>query len=105
MDLYIRVQPVDRDVSPEALHGAGVWLKRPRFCPANARSEHGVSAHIGSNVQKQIAFPKKVKSKHHVHEFMQTNIDVPGCPSHAVPDCQSLSSNPADNDLVLKPTA
>jgi hypothetical protein len=105
MDLYIRVQTVDRNVSPEALHGAGVWLKRPRFCPANARTEHGVSAHIRSNVQKQIALSKKVKSKHHVCKLMQTNVDVLGCPSHAVPDCQSLSSDPVENNLVLKPAA
>jgi hypothetical protein len=103
IDLYKRIEAIDRDVSFEAPHGIGVWLKRPRFCSADAGSEHRVSAYICPNIQKQIAFPEKMKRKHHVRKLMQANVDVLCCPSHTMLDCEPLPSNPAEKNLVLKP--
>ncbi len=105
INLYELIQTVDRDVSFEVPYGTGVWLKCPRSCSANARSEHCISAHIGSNVQKQIAFPKKVKRKHHVGKLVQSNVDVPGRPNHTVSEGESLPSNPVEKNLALKSAA
>ncbi len=105
IDLYERVQSIYRDVSFEVPHSIGVWLKSPRFCSADAGSEHRVSAYIRSNVQKQITFPEEMKRKHHVRKLMQANVDILCCANHTVLDHEALFSNPAEKNLVLKPTA
>jgi hypothetical protein len=100
-DRHNGIQAIDRDVSFEVSESVRVGLERPCLCMTNTGGEHSVATYVSPYVQKQVIFPKEVKKKHHVREFVETNVDIPGRPRHSLSYGKPLSFNPSENNFVL----
>ena len=94
-------QLVDRDIALEVTQSVGIGLESPCRCSANPRSEHSVTAYIGPYVQKQVAFSKEMKRKHHVCKLVQPSVDITSRPCHSVSNCETLPSDPREKKLFL----
>jgi hypothetical protein len=88
------LEAIERQISAQRSGGLRVRLEGHSAGTADAGSEYGIAADVGTDVSEEIAGPEEVEHKGHISEFVQAGVDVAGGTSHAATHSETRPLDP-----------